>query len=77
MTGFTDWFQGIIFVFVFAVLIGVPCFLAAVIGSKMINDLGNFPTKAARIQMGVCWKLMAIMVATFGALALFSHIFAP
>jgi len=40
---------------VFWILIGIPCFIVAFWGSKMVNDLGNFPTKSAKIQISVWW----------------------
>ena len=73
--GFRYWYEGLLFVFIFGVLIGVPCFLTAIIGSKMFNDLGNFPSKAAQIQLRAAWKLMIIMFVTFLLLAVFFHIF--
>ena len=56
--GFTSWFEAIIFIALFAIIIGLPCFAVAVIGTRMINDLGNFPTKAAQILSGACWKVL-------------------
>ena len=72
--GFRYWYEGIIFVFVFGVLVLVPCFLTMVIGSKMVNDLGNFPTKSARIQRDACWKALIVEIVSFFFLAVFFHI---
>jgi len=55
MMGFKYWLQGLIMIGVFAVIIAIPCFVAAFWGSKMINELGNFPSKAAKIQISVWW----------------------
>ena len=53
--GFKYWFQGLIMISVFWVIIAIPCFVVAFWGSKMINDLGNFPTKSAKIQVSAWW----------------------
>lgn len=73
--GFSYWYEGILFVLFFSLIIGLPCFFVAVWGSKMINDLGNFPTKTANIQVGVLWKLFIVEVISFGILAAFLRIF--
>jgi len=53
--GLQHWYQGLIFIGVFWFIIAVPCFVVAFWGSKIINDLGNFPTKAAQIQLSAWW----------------------
>jgi hypothetical protein len=53
--GFKHWFEGLIMIAVFWVIIAIPCFVVAFWGSKMINDLGNFPTKSAKMQVSVWW----------------------
>jgi hypothetical protein len=53
--GFKYWFEGLIMIGLFWIIIGVPCAVVAFWGSKMINELGNFPTKAAKIQVSVWW----------------------
>ena len=72
--GFRYWYEGIIFIVVFGAIIGIPCFLTAVIGSKMINDLGNFPTKSAQIQSQAAWKIFIIEIITFIFLTIFFHL---
>lgn len=42
-------------------IIGVPCAVVAFWGSKMINDLGNFPSKSAKIQVSVWWIYLVEM----------------
>ena len=73
--GFSYWYEGILFVLFFAFIVGLPCFFVAVLGSKMINDLGNFPTKTAKIQVSVLWKLFIVEVISFGILTLFFRIY--
>ena len=72
--GFRYWYEGIIFIVVFGALILVPCFLTMVIGSKMVNDLGNFPTKSAQFQRSACWKVFVVEIVAFFFLAVFFHI---
>ena len=57
---------------VFWVIIAIPCFVVAFWGSKMINDLGNFPTKSAKIQVSVWWIYLVeffflLLVVAYGA----------
>lgn len=73
--GFRYWYEALIFVFSFGAIILVPCFLIAVWGSKMINDLGNFPTKSAQIQSSAGWKIFIVEMFSFFCLAVFFHIF--
>ena len=73
--GFRDWFEGFIFVALFAIIVGLPCFFVTVLGSKTINDLGNFPTKAPKIQVGVLWKLVLVEAVSFLMFIVFFHIF--
>ena len=53
--GFHDWKEGLVLIIGAFLWIGLPCFLVAVFGSKMVNDMGNFPTKTAQIQMRGVW----------------------
>jgi hypothetical protein len=73
--GFQYWGEGLIFVGFFLVIIAVPCYLIAFFGSRMINDLGNFPSKTAEIQISAGWKFLIIELVAFLMLALFFHIF--
>ena len=73
--GFQNWLQGLILVTLFLVILGLGCFFIALWGSKMINDLGNAPTKSAQIQMSISWKILIVEVLTFSLLiALYSFL---
>ncbi len=48
--GFKHWFQGFEMIGMFLVAVALPCFFIGLWGSKMINDLGNHPSKSAQIQ---------------------------
>ena len=54
----------LILVFGTLIWVGLPCFLIAVFGSKMINDMGIFPTKAAGIQVRSSWIIAVEIVYT-------------
>ncbi len=73
--GFKLWYEAVFFVLFFGVIIGLPCFGVAVIGTRMVNDLGNFPTKAAQIQSSACWKVLLIELFSFTLLVAFFQIF--
>jgi hypothetical protein len=73
--GFRFWYEGTLFILFFLFIVGLPCFFVAFLGTKMMNDLGNFPTKTAKIQMNIIWKLLLVEIFSFGLLTLFFHIF--
>ena len=63
--GFKHWFQGLEMIGMFFVAIGVPCFFTGLWGSKMINDLGNHPSKSAKIQASAGWKIFLVEIVSF------------
>ena len=73
--GFQFWYEAIIFVGLFLVIVGTPCFFVALWGSKMVNDLGNFPTKSAQIQMKACGKIFMVEIVSFVLLVMFFQFF--
>ena len=73
--GFRYWYEGVLFVLFFASIVGLPCFFVSILGTKMINDLGNFPTKTANIQINVLWKLFIVEIVSFLMLTAFFRIF--
>ena len=73
--GFKHWAEGMTFIGAFLVIVGVPCVLIAILGSKKINDLGNFPTKTAKIQVSADWKIALIGFIGLGLLGCFFQIF--
>ena len=65
--GFKSWVEALIFILWLGSLVAVPCFFIAVIGSNMINTLGNFPTKSAKVQVKSCLVVMGIwLLSAFG-----------
>ena len=73
--GFHYWYEGIIFILFFTLIIGFPCFMVVFFGTKMINELGNFPTKAAKIQTSTIWKLLIVEVISGLGLWVFFRVF--
>ena len=63
--GFKHWFQGIEMIGLFLIVVALPCFFIGLWGSKMINDLGNFPTQSAQIQMAAGWKILLVEIISF------------
>ena len=73
--GFKYWQEAFIFVVIFSVIVIVPCYFIARIGSAMFNDLGNFPSRSAEIQSKAFGKLLGIVIGALIALSLFFHMF--
>ncbi len=65
MVKFNLWIEGFIFVGVFSVIIIVPCVLVALMGVKMIHQLGQYPTRTPVVQMSILFKLVMIEAVTF------------
>jgi len=63
--GFKYWLQGLIVIAGFAILIGIPCFIIAFWGSKMLNELGNTPSKSAKIHVSVWWIYLVAFLFLF------------
>ena len=73
--GFRLWYEGLKIVLSFSFVVGLPCILVTLIGMKMINDLGNSPSKSASIQTGTIWKLFIIEIVTGFMFWIFFRIF--
>ena len=60
--------QAILLIFLFLGIIAFPCILVARIGYRMINKLGQFPSKTPEIQMSIFLKLVIVEVISFSFL---------
>jgi len=60
-----------VFILIFYVMIIIPCVGVSVIGYKLIDKLGRFPSKTPAIQMGVLVKLVVVEVVSFTLLLSF------
>lgn len=72
---FQFWHEGFIFIGCFIVMVGVPCFFTAMLGTRLIENLGQYPSRSAKMQMGICVQLLLVEIVGFAMLALFFHIF--
>jgi cytochrome c biogenesis protein CcdA len=75
MAKFTYWYEGFIFILIFSVIMAIPCVAIALLGSKLISNLGQYPTRSARLQLETALPLSGVMILTFGLFILFFHIF--
>ena len=75
MVHFEYWYEAFIFIGIFAFLMIVPCVGVAVIGYRMIEKLGHFPSKTPFIQMSIFFALVSIEVFSFGLILLFFKFF--
>ncbi len=75
MVTFNLWGESFIFAAVYSVIIIVSCVIAALIGRKMITQLGLYPTQTPAIQMSVILKLVTLEIVTFTCLIVFYRFF--
>lgn len=72
---FQYWTEGFIFIGLFALVIALPCLMVAFLGTRLINHIGQYPSKSAKQQLIVCAQLFAVELVSFAILAVFYHIF--
>jgi hypothetical protein len=72
---FQYWTEGVVFIGLMLFVVGVPCVAVALLGTKLIDHIGQYPTKSAKLQMGVCLQLLAVEIISFLVLAVFFKIF--
>ena len=70
-----DWLGSLIFVGVWLVIIGLPCFFMAIIGKKVIDRIRYYPSQAPVIQMKYLAPLVFLEVVTFLLLVGFYKLF--
>jgi len=68
MGTFTLWKEALIFASIYGVIILVPCLLVALMGRKMLKQIGQYPTRTPAIQMGIFLKLFLLEACAFGLL---------
>ncbi len=73
--GFEFWGEGILFIFIFLIIVGIPCVGVAILGYRMICELGYFPSKTPAIQTGVFFKLIILEIISFLFIIIFYHLF--
>ena len=75
MVEFSLWREAFVFACIYGVIITVPCIIVAIIGSKMLEQLGRYPSKTPAIQMSIIWKLIITEIITFVLLLMFYNLF--
>ncbi|OGX05622.1 MAG: hypothetical protein A2Z88_09160 [Omnitrophica WOR_2 bacterium GWA2_47_8] len=61
----------LIFIIIYYVLIIIPCIGTAWLGAKMMNAVGQYPSKTPMIQMNLVVKLVFLEVVSFTLLLVF------
>ena len=72
---FEYWHEGCIFIGLFLIMVGLPCLLTAILGVKLIERLGQYPSRSAKLQFGICIQLLLVEVFGFAMLAGFFRVF--
>jgi hypothetical protein len=72
---FQFWHEGLIFIGCFFVMVGLPCLLTAILGTRLIDNLGQWPSRSAKLQLGICVQLLLVEIFTFAMLAAFYRVF--
>ncbi len=75
MIEFGLWKEAFVFIFAFSLIIIIPCVLVALMGRKMIDQIGRYPTKTPVIQMSIFIQLIVVEVVTFFSLYGFYQFF--
>ncbi len=75
MIRFDLWSESLIFAAVYFVIIIVPCVLVAILGRKLIHQIGLYPSRTPILQMGVFWQLVLVEIFTFALLIGFFQFF--
>ena len=72
---FEYWTESIVLILLFFVIILIPCVGVSIMGSKMIDQLGQFPSRAPVIHMSVLLKLSVLEIISFAMLLVFFRVF--
>ncbi len=75
MHKFTYWYEGFIFIAIFLIVMVIPCVLIAFLGSRLIYQLGQYPTRSVKANMDMALPLLGSMVLSFGLLVVFYRFF--
>jgi len=66
--GLQNWVQGLMMVGFFLIAVALPCVFIGLWGSKIINDLGNHPSKSAQIQASAGPWILLVEAISFSLL---------
>ncbi len=74
---FEYWYEALIFIGIFLVLILVPCVAVGMMGYQMLHRVGNEPSKTPFIQLSIFWQLVVLEALSFLCLIIFANFFDP
>ncbi len=75
MVEFNLWFESFVFCAIYSFIIITSCIFAGILGCKMFDRLGQYPTKTPIIQMELFLPFIILEILTFGALLGFYNAF--
>ena len=75
MEKFNLYTEALIFISIFTVIILVPCYLVFLIGRQMMDETGQYPTRAPIIQAKAILKLLVVEAGAFFCLTAFFRVF--
>ena len=75
MVEFNLWMESFKFGIVYSIIIIIPCIFAALIGYKLINQLGRYPSQSPAIHMSIFLKFTVLELFTFAFLIGFYKVF--
>jgi len=67
MIPFDLWSESLKFGIVYFIIIAIPCYFLAIVGKKVVNELGTYPTRTPLILMS---KNMMLYIIT-GSISIF------
>ena len=74
--GFRHWVGALELIGLFLFAVAVPCYFTGLWGARMINEMGNHPSKSALIQAAAAWKIIAVQALSFVLfIALFAFLY--
>ena len=76
MVSFDLWSESFIFSFIYSVIVLVPCFFTVILGNRVLNQLGRYPSKAPLILLSIRVPFIFLIICTFSALLSFYSFFA-
>ena len=75
MHKFSYWHEGLVFTMIFLVVMAIPCVLISFLGSRLIENLGQRPTKSVKAHLEMALPLLGTMVLSFGMLVALLKVF--
>lgn len=64
----------LILLLIFIFIMAVPCIGTVILGSRLMDRLGRYPSKTPAIQVNTIAKLVALEIISFGMLTMLYHV---